>query len=143
MSASWSLEAMMSFGRGALLMLVERKDARSGIHSAIRAFAPKLHGHVLRIRQNVFAQLDLDRTQGVAHEQALGDFLREGLDEMARAGEAERFHKLADGKVIDRVFDAVIERTKIADRLQHEAHGETLGRAAFVLRHADVGSQLE
>src|SRR4051812_885253 len=116
MSASWSLEAMISFGRGAWLMVVKRAavaglnepgliNERNGNAGELierrgpgslprlqRAFATELHGDVVGIGQNVFAQLDLDGPQGVAHEQALGDLLRESLNEMARARQAERLH---------------------------------------------------
>ena len=70
------------------------------------------------IGQDEFSQLDLDGAQGKSSEHFVGHLLRERLDEMARTREAERLHELAYGKIIDGVFQPILERAKVADRLQ-------------------------
>ena len=52
-------------------------------------------------------------------------------------------HGFRDGEIIDRIFDAILQRSEIVQGFDREIEREALRRRALIVRHADPREQFE
>jgi len=96
------------------------------------------HGNKLNIRQDKFPQLDRDPLDFKNFEQMFRERLGQSLDQPIAPVAHELFRFRANGRVVDRLRDLVIELRCIAPRPERDAECEALRRGALVIRHTDV-----
>ena len=108
-----------------------------------RAVARQAYRDVIRIGQDVLAQLHVHRGHRKAGKDRLGDLAGERFDQPAWVRRGQGTNDGANRRVVDGVLDAILQVHKAAQGTDRQGNREVLGAGLFLVRDADVDVQRE
>jgi hypothetical protein len=103
----------------------------------------RFHADVAGVRQNEFAQFDLEVLHGKTGHQGVPDIRYQFFNQVRPACGNDHLDSGSNGSVIDGFFESIVQRCKGGLNLEAQGDKKPLRIFALVLRNSDFASHFE